>query len=935
MIQDARRRVREGAARIAAQNPAVPFDPIQVEEALAANLAEPLLTMTNRVMVLELNVARLEGILAGDTPQERFLSFSKRLSDAGVSNALLDEYRVLREQVATCLDKWEGFSLEFLEQLSDGWSAIQATLLESAPGRIVSLESGAGDTHRNGRSVVIVTFSSGQRLVYKPRSLAVDEHFQQLLAWLNGAGVQPRFRMLKIINRGNHGWVEFVHAHACASAEEVTRFYQRQGSYLAILYALEASDFHCENLIAAGEHPVLIDLEALFQPRLNEPSPKAASELAAAGLCYSVLRVGLLPLRFLDDEADTAIDLSGLGSAAGQLTPGAVPFWEDAGTDTMRIVRKRVSMPGSANRPLLNNEEINPLDHAQQIAAGFESTYRVLLDHRPELKGLLARFSNDEVRVIARPTQTYGTLLRESFHPDLLRDDDARLAFFDRLNEAVEQRPYVRQLIGAEREDLLRGDIPLFTTLPSSRDLWTSTGRRVGNYFRETGESLVERRIGQLSDEDLQRQLWIVRASLATMSNRVEGPPKIAKGGECSSRAKVSAAELIAAACGIGNRLSELAVGGDGDISWLGLIPSREREWRLSPLGLDLYDGLPGVALFLAQLGLISGDSVHSALARSAIGTVRRYLEESRAQEILGGFAGWGGIIDVLTRLGAMWADSSLIDEAEALLELLPPLIPRDNAYDIIGGSAGCALALKNLHEFRPSARIAGLANALGNHLLHSAQRFEGGLGWPCDSSAGTPLTGFAHGSAGIGHALLAIAELTGEDRFEQGALDAFDYERSLFSAEHRNWPDLRAGSGGGFATAWCHGAPGIALSRLCAYQRSPCDELRAEIDAALATTAQAFTGNHTLCHGELGNADILLTASEVLKEGRWREAADRIAASALDNARKSGWICGNPLGVESPGLMTGIAGIGYSLLRLAHPARVPSILALHAPVLL
>ena len=103
------------------------------------------------------------------------------------------------------------------------------------------------------------------------------------------------------------------------------------------------------------------------------------------------------------------------------------------------------------------------------------------------------------------------------------------------------------------------------------------------------------------------------------------------------------------------------------------------------------------------------------------------------------------------------------------------------------------------------------------------------------------------------------------------------------------------------------------------------------EIRTALSTTAQAVTGNHTLCHGDLGNADILLSASEVLQDRRWRADADRIAGAALATARESGWICGNPLGVESPGLMTGISGIGYALLRLANPSRVPSILALES----
>jgi lantibiotic modifying enzyme len=53
-----------------------------------------------------------------------------------------------------------------------------------------------------------------------------------------------------------------------------------------------------------------------------------------------------------------------------------------------------------------------------------------------------------------------------------------------------------------------------------------------------------------------------------------------------------------------------------------------------------------------------------------------------------------------------------------------------------------------------------------------------------------------------------------------------------------------------------------------------------------------------------------------------------------LESIRKHGWLCGNRLHVESPGLMMGLAGIGYELLRLAEPWRVPSVLALEPPLL-
>ena len=38
------------------------------------------------------------------------------------------------------------------------------------------------------------------------------------------------------------------------------------------------------------------------------------------------------------------------------------------------------------------------------------------------------------------------------------------------------------------------------------------------------------------------------------------------------------------------------------------------------------------------------------------------------------------------------------------------------------------------------------------------------------------------------------------------------------------------------------------------------------------------------------------------------------------------GWQCGLPSGRETPGLMTGLAGIGYQLLRMVAPDRVPAL---------
>ena len=191
---------------------------------------------------------------------------------------------------------------------------------------------------------------------------------------------------------------------------------------------------------------------------------------------------------------------------------------------------------------------------------------------------------------------------------------------------------------------------------------------------------------------------------------------------------------------------------------------------------------------------------------------------------------------------------------------------------------------------------------------------------------------------------LLRLAKVSGEERFRQGAITAMEYERRVFSPEDLNWPDFRvdttqekenAASESSDMLAWCHGAPGIGLARLASLPY--CDDavIRAEIETALKTTLRwGFGLNHSLCHGDLGNLETILTAARTLGDTHYQAEVELKARALLDSIEQDGWKTGIPLGIESPGLMTGIAGIGYELLRLAAPDQVPSVLILEPPSL-
>ncbi len=926
----------------------LPFARASVVSSLLALLSQQLLAKLGRTYALELNIAGMLGRLRGATPQERFEGFVQRLSQREVIVPLLEEYCVLARALVRTVDQWLTSSLELLERLCADWSEIRDLLLEDEHCLLEEVESEAGDRHRDGRSVLLLKFSGGARLVYKPKSLAIDQHFQELLKRLNEYGASPEFQTLKVLDKQTYGWAEFVSSRECATPAEVRRFYERQGAYLALLYALEATDIHSENLIAAGEHPLLVDLETLFHPRVDLNKTLFAQEPAFEALWHSVIRVGLLPVRLWGNEDAPGVNISGLGGEEGQVIPRPVPQWADGGTDQMRLVRAQIELPAGENRPRLNGQPVDLLAYADRLLTGFKRMYRLLIAHRAELLAeALPRFAQDEIRFIARPTYIYGRFIYDSFRPELLRDALERERHFDRLWVGIQWQPHMTRLIPAERADLLKGDVPFFTTRPQLRSLFTSQGEVVAEFFQESGLHQAQQRLSSLDEQDLARQVWVINASLTCLvkdtshgDNRTQ-PLYPAK-------AEFNRARLLEAASALGDVLERTAVWSAGAAGWMSIAQPSEHEWALQPAGLDLYNGLPGIVLFLAHLGALTEEARYLRLARAGLQNIIGLLKHPQRQEALGSigaFSGWGGLLYLFAHLGRLWGESALFRQAEELVRALPELIERDEQLDVIAGSAGCIAGLLGLYAAAPSPAILETACRCGERLLACARPMPVGIGWKIPREE-TPLTGFAHGAAGIALSLLRLAAASGEERFHQAALAALAYERSLFVPDKHNWLDLRKirasnkrdqaneGNVQYFMAAWCNGATGIGLARLASLPYLDDAILREEIDAALKSTfAEGFGGDYTLCHGAAGHLETLLVASQIGEVAPYRTALEQGASALLEKVSAFHQQAEEVDGIESPGLMVGLAGVGYTLLRLLEPGSLPSVLLLAPPV--
>jgi type 2 lantibiotic biosynthesis protein LanM len=934
LIADAHARLLGALRTVAALAPAA-LDPAAVAAALLSTLLERLRRAGERTLVLELHASRLEGRLAGETPEQRFASFVAIVRDPAAGLEILRRYPVLARDGGRCADQWVAAGLETIERLAaDRDDIVRRLAAPGDPGPAVAARAGLGDFHAGGRSVTILTFASGLQVVYKPRSLAIDFRFQELVGWLNERGVTPPLRALAVLDRGSHGWMEHAAAAPCRTPAEVARFHERQGAWVALLYALEATDFHWENLIAAGEHPALIDLETLLQGVAAEPVAGGPGWFPVE---HTVLRSGLLPRRFWAGLDLDGLDLSGMGAAAGQAVEiGRVT---EEGTDEMRWGRRQEQIGGGPQVPTLGGEPVRLWEHGAAVLRGFRSTHRLLRRHRRELADWLATTADLPTRALVRPTSAYAHLLHIAHHPDYLRSALDRDRLYDRLWTAATDQPRLRTLLRLEREDLAAGDIPRFLSSPRSTELLHPGGGRIEGFFARSGLRRAGERLAAADEADLERQGWLVKAAIEAtrpLAVRRLWPRKRLPEAEPAEPER-----FLAAARRVGDRLARLAVEEGGRVTWFHLEVGAD-GWQLEQLPASLYSGLAGIALFLAHLGRLAGEERYERLARLALATARWRLEtDPEALRGLGAFSGWGGAVYAFTHLGLLWREPALLDEAAGFISRMAPLVEPDQAFDVIAGSAGGAAALLALYRHHPSAAVLDLAVDCGDRLVAGAMASERGLGWPAlDGMSRRPLTGFGHGTAGIAWALAALAHaagVAGAERFRHTAREALRYERSWFDAGRGNWPDLResraTGGGPAFFHSWCHGAPGIGLGRVGSLATLADPEMVAEIRAAVGSTlAEGFGSNHCLCHGDLGNLELVREAGRVLAEPRLCAEAGRLAARILARIEGAGPRCGASIATELPGLLAGLAGIGYGLLRAAFPERVPCVLLLEPP---
>ena len=428
----------------------------------------------------------------------QYTKFVRDLLNGGLSRVFLD-YPALENLTAICAEQWASAAAELLERLQLDRAAIAASFAGGEdPGEVIRIETDLSDRHDGGRTVAALDFASGLRLIYKPKDLGSEEAYFSILDWFNHHGAPLDFHVVRVLKRDNYGWVEFVEQRPCQGAIAAQQYFQRAGQLLCMMYLLGGADCHFDNIVAHGEHPVLIDTEMLFQAKLASDSSARAQ---------SVLRTGLLPQPTSKAEA---CDFSGFGCVSDQAIWLRVPQWRYPNTDAMALSFRKAILQPHTNVPALEHTTLSPVDYVESVVEGFRQMYRCVQANRRQLRAPaspLAQIATQRVRLLARGTLEYYLVLARMLHPKRLRAVHPQVVF-----GKPSRFPLLEPLeIGA----LGQMDVPRFTVEASAKYLALPDGARASPLFAQSGMERVNAQIDGLSEVQMQEQVKVIEFALA------------------------------------------------------------------------------------------------------------------------------------------------------------------------------------------------------------------------------------------------------------------------------------------------------------------------------------------------------------------------------------------------------------------------------------
>ncbi|TCL54999.1 type 2 lantibiotic biosynthesis protein LanM [Kineothrix alysoides] len=856
-----------------------------------------------------MNVNRVEGRLAGGTPQERYLWF---VNNQYCIDSMEEMFPAMKTQLYEEMKGKCIYVLSVINLFQKNKSDICQYFFNTESEGIINIAN-SGDWH-NDKCVLVITFTSNKKIVFKPTSGDNLNFLKGVIRYFFEAEYTSQYGC---IYESEGTWVKFVEYERAADESAVSQFYFNYGKLLFVAYLLGMNDMHYENLIAHGEYPVITDVETLLSSYLFFDTHKFeydAQYKAVQRLLYGVMATGLIPIFSMTEYFGG--DVSCLSNKGIKIITEKV---ENEYRDDMYIYTKPEIITQYSHLP---DEKADPLLYGDQIINGFGQAENIFREEKAEIINyILSNLYRIESRIILNMTKGYSQIVRIKSDPRYRHEPE----LFEKLLGGLKRSNQFNQSVYLyEVTELCRSNIPSF--------YWNIRLNYVYGYHGKTTQKILDmhefnmKKIAGILEEQtdvqmLARQKKLVMDSIS--SSIALGIEYKSMEASAKKEIRFDSNELLRKNID-DNRIE----GDDGTISWIGLMVNDKEQLEYAVLDWSLYSGMVGIGyMYLAEY-LNSKDELAKTIVNKIYRTIVMAYRSGTFEEYnISYFCGLSGIYAFMVQIKE--SRFAGYDEIEPYImgikELIKTNIVKTNSYDTLSGIHSAVIYFFARYETDEFAKE--MIPVLKRYFMSTFKMniMEKDFNY----------ASFAHGYSGIITSVMCMNRIEKCEYFAELARELWRKEKQLYAGMHM-WKDLRS-SKEEYSHFWCHGSCGIMHARLIwrkwNFIRDGIIEMsEADLDEMLFQYSEAIKSeklnsqNFSLCHGNFAFVDFLLSYDTLF--GEIPEEKTYILRT-METAKQQGYSCiGAPGAINAIGFMVGEAGVQYMLDR-CKDRKLPSILAI------
>lgn len=677
-------------------------------------------------------------------------------------------------------------------------------------GELRNIQIEMGDSHNKGKTVAIIHLETDDKILYKPKSLKPDLFYFEILDFYD------EFLKFKpyipfIIDRETYGWQEYIENEPVKCQKEIEDYYYDLGIQSQVLYFLNASDMHYENIISKGKNPVFIDLETILQPSIQK--------MELSDTSYPFLESILHTLLF--DYSNHNDDIRFLGGTTNQsYTDNIVSTTIHRNNDAINVIeeisneeKKSMNIPQDKNG---NYHEIyNGID---SFLAGFSDSYNITIGNKLHLVNLIDQM-NLNVRSVLRPTYVYAKYIE--FFKQLESED----GIFELLADSIKGYKNNEDIANIELINLLNLDVPTFQVNIHSKTLYSAQGDIIiQSFFEESSLEKVSKKIRSANIEDMKKQCKIMKNSIAAYRENIDN----------SNNYSIRKRREITTLKHEMNSLKEEIL----SPHLLNLKYDSFGNAIFAPITYDLYYGLSGIILTLLEYNQCNP----SFLNLDVINKFNKKIFNLYKLDYENNFSVYHGRFSYFKYIYLInkyfQYNVAFSEELELLLnDYINYLNEEKNApLDYLGGISGVLSLLVDFYEYYDLDFLNKYIIELKSILL---ERFD----------LKNYTIGLAHGLSGIALALTKCNNIIKDSNISFVVNNILIKENKIYFIEKEKIP-----------VVWCNGISGMVLARnkiRGKSEKSPSLLLKT-LEKQLKSNYLLSGNSQSVCHGSHGNSLIL-----------------------------------------------------------------------------